>query len=76
VFGLPPHRRFPGQAEPFEVFKYRSLEFRPAPRRVDVLDAEQKSSTARARQLEIQQRRKSVAEMEVAIGAWRKSEHR
>ena len=41
MLGLPPHRLFPGDAEPGEVLIDRGLEFRLAARRVDILDAQQ-----------------------------------
>ena len=72
---LPPHRRFPGYPEPGEVFVDRRLEFRPAPGRVDVLDPQQEPAAGPARQIEIQQRRIGVTEMEVAVRAWCKSEN-
>ena len=72
---LPPHRRFPDDAEPAEVLVNRGLEFRPAARGVDILDAQQKPPAAPARQVEIQQRRKSMAEVEVAVRTRRKSEN-
>src|SRR5262249_25125741 len=72
---LPPHRRFPGKAEPGEVFIDRSLVFRPAARRIDILDAQQKPSAALARQVEIEQRRTGMTEMEIAVRARRKSEN-
>src|SRR5438309_10767728 len=76
MVGLPPHRRFPGDPEPADVFINGSLEFRPAPRRIDILDAQQKSSASLTRQIEIQERRIGVAEMKVAVRARRKSEDR
>jgi hypothetical protein len=75
MVGLPPHRRLPGDAEPGEIFIDGGLEFRPAADGVDVLDAEQKSSAGPARQVEIQQRGKGVAEMQIAVRARRKTEN-
>src|SRR3979409_994508 len=72
--GLPPDRSFPGEAEPGEVLIDRGLEFRPATGQVDILDPQQKSPAARARQIEIQQRRIGVAEMQIAVRARRKAE--
>src|SRR5438874_5489817 len=72
---LPTHRRLPGNAEPGEVFIDRSLIFRPAARRVDILDAQQESSAPLACQVEIDQRRTGMAEMEIAVRARRKSEN-
>ena len=51
------------------------LEFRPASRGVDILDPQQEFSSGLTRQVEIQQRRISVAEMKVAVRARRKSEN-
>jgi hypothetical protein len=76
VFRLPPHRLLPPDAEPAEVFINRGFEFRLAAGGVDILDAKQKSPTGPARQIEIQQRRISVAEMQVAVRARRKAEDR
>jgi len=75
MFRLPAHRRFPGYPEPGEVFVDRRLEFRPAAGCVDILDPQQEPAAAFARQVEIQQRRIGVAEMEVAVRARRKSEN-
>ncbi len=75
MFRLPPHRRFPGYPQPGEVLIDRRLEFRPAPGRVDVLDPQQEPSPRAARQVEVQQRRIGVTEMEVAVRAWCKSEN-
>src|ERR1700709_1644850 len=72
---LPPHRRFPGEAKPGEILVDRDLEFRPAARDVDILDAQQESSTSRARHVEVQQCRTGVAEMEIAVRARRKTEN-
>ena len=52
----------------------RGLEFRPAARRVDILDAQQEAAAAPARRVEIQQRRIGVAEMQIAVRARRKAE--
>jgi hypothetical protein len=76
MFGLPPHRMFPDDAEPGEVLVNRGLEFRLAARRVDILDAQQEASAGLTRQIEIQQRRISVAEMQIAVRARRKTEDR
>src|SRR5882757_4538811 len=75
MLGLPPHRRFPANPEPGEILVDRGLEFRPAARRIDILDAQQEAATAAAREIEIQQRRAGVAEMEVAVRARCKSEN-
>ena len=73
--GLAPHRLFPRDAEPGEVFVDRRLEFRPAARRVDVLDAQQEAPAHLARHLEIDQRRERVTEMQVAVGRRRETEN-
>ena len=75
MFGLPAHRGFPGDAEPGKVLIHRLLEFFPAPRRVDILDAQQEPAASLACQVEIQQRRKGVAKMQIAVWTWRKSEN-
>src|ERR1700694_3426044 len=72
--GLPPHRLLPGDAEPGEVFVNRGLEFRPAAGRVDILDAQQELPAGLMSQIEIQQRRISVAEMQITVRARRKAE--
>src|SRR5205823_1572940 len=65
----------PGDAEPAEVLIDRGLELRPATRRVDILDAQQETPAGATRQVKIQQRRISVAEMKVAVRTRRKSEY-
>src|SRR6202171_1649972 len=72
--GLPPHWGFPWDAEPGEVFIDRCLEFRPAAGRVDILDAQQELPAGLTRQIEIQQRRISVDEMQITVRARRKAE--
>jgi hypothetical protein len=71
---LPPHRAFPCDAEPGEVFMDGGLEFRLAAGQVDVLDAQQQAAAGLTRQIEIQQRRKGVAEMQITVRARRKAE--
>ena len=66
---LPPHRLFPRDAEPGEVLVDRRLVFRPAARRVDVLDAQQQPPAGGARHVEIEQRRQRMAEMQIAVRA-------
>ena len=55
----------PGKTKPREVFKNHSLKFRFASHRVDILDA-----TRRAREIEIQQRRIGMAEIQSAGSGW------
>src|SRR6266404_7450534 len=71
---LPPHRGFPCDAEPGEVFMDGGLEFRLAAGQVDVLDAQQQAAAGLTRQVKIQQRRKGVAEMQITVRARRKAE--
>ena len=52
------------------------LEFGRAARRVDVLDAQQQAPAGLRRHLRIQQRRIGMAEMQLAVGAWREAEDR
>ena len=73
--GLAPHRLFPGDAEPGEVFQDRRLVFGPAARRVDILDAQQQAPARRARHLGVEQRRERVAEMQVAVRRRREAEN-
>src|SRR6266702_2649540 len=73
--GLPPHRRLPGYSEPGQILIDRGLELRPAAGEVDIFDPQQKSSAGLAREIEVPQRRISVAEMEIAVRARRKSEN-
>src|SRR5262245_277594 len=72
---LAPHRRLPGEAEPTEVLIDRRLKFGPTACRIDVLNAQHEPAAALARQVEIEQRRIGVAEMEIAVRARRKSEN-
>ena len=71
---LPPYRGFPVHAKPGKILVDRGLEFRPAPDGVDILDAQQEATAARAREIEIQQRRISVAEMQKTVRARREAE--
>ena len=75
MLGLPPHRLLPGDAEPGEVLVDRRLVFRPAARRVDVLDAQQQPPAGGARHLDIEQRRQRMAEMQIAVRARREAEN-
>jgi hypothetical protein len=56
MLGLPPHRLLPGDFKPIQILIDRGLEFRPATRRVDVLDAEQQPPAGGARHLGVEQR--------------------
>jgi hypothetical protein len=67
VLRLPPHRRLPGDAEPGEVLVDRGLEFRSAPRRVDIFDPQQKPSATLVRLVEVEKRRKRMTEMQIAV---------
>src|SRR3977135_1054928 len=71
---LPPRGVLPGDAEPGEVLIDRGLEFRPASGSVDGPDAQQESTAAPSRGIEIHERRISVAEMQVAVRARREAE--
>jgi len=70
---LPPHRPLPVEAEPGEVLLDRGGEFRPAARRVDVLDAQQKAAVGGAGGVERGQRRVRVPEVQVAVRARREA---
>ncbi len=72
---LPPHRLLPPDSKPSQVFVNRVLEFGPAAGGVDILDAQQEHAAALPRHVEIQQRGIGVAEMQIAIGAGRKTEN-
>src|SRR5438876_8508886 len=71
---LAPHRLLPPQAEPVEIFIDRLLVVRSAARRIDVLDAQQKTPAHRARHFEVDQRGERVAEVQIPIRARRKPE--
>src|SRR5262245_49114372 len=72
---LPPYRRLPGEAEPCEIFVDRGLIFRPTACRIDILDAQHEPAAVLMREVEIEQRRIGMAEMEIAVRARRKSEN-
>ncbi len=76
MFGLAPHLCVPAHAEPSEILEDRCLEFRPAARLVDVLDAQQEASAARPRHVVIDQRRVRMPEMQISVRARRKAEDR
>src|SRR6516164_11091262 len=73
--GLAADRPLPDDAKPGKVFIDGSLEFRPAPRRIDVLDPKQKTAAGPPGQIEIQERRIGMAEMKIAVRARRKTEN-
>src|SRR4029077_18913195 len=75
VFRLPPHGRFKGKSEPCQVFMDRRFVFRPAARRVVILDAQQQPSSRCLSHVGIEQRRERMAEMQVAIRRWREAEN-
>jgi hypothetical protein len=76
MFRLAPHRGLERDTEPRQILPHRRLEFRPAARRVDVLDAQQQASARGARHLEVQERAQRVPEMQKTVGARREAEHR
>jgi hypothetical protein len=69
MVGLAPHRRFPGEAQPGQVFENGRLELRSAAGGVDIFDA-QDEAVASARR---RQRRIGVAAMQVAAGRRREA---
>ncbi len=73
---LAAHRALPRQPEPFEVLEDRRLEFRPAARRVDILDAQQNSAAASSRRVTVDERRERVAKMQIAVRARRETKDR
>jgi len=75
ILRLPAYRGFPGDAEPSQILINRVLKLRLASGRVDILDAQQEPAAGQARQIEIQECRKGMAEMQIAIGAWGKAEN-
>jgi hypothetical protein len=73
VLGLAAHRLLPGKPEPREVLVDRGFEFRPAARRIDVLDPQQQAAAGRARHVEIDQGGERMSEMEIAVRARRET---
>ncbi len=71
---LAPHRLLPVEPEPPQVLEDRRLVFRPAAGRVDVLDAEQEPAARLPGHAGVEHRRIGMTEMQVAVGARRKSE--
>ena len=72
---LPARRHFEIDAEPGEILDNRPLEFRPAARLVDILDAQQQASAEAARHGGVLQRAQGMAEMQHAIRARREAQH-
>ena len=75
VLALPPHRLLPRNPKPAQILVDRFLVVRAATRGVDVLDTEQQPSAVFARHVVIEQCGIGMAQMEVAIGAWRKTKN-
>src|SRR4051812_27358516 len=75
LVGLAPHRFFPCDPEPRQILVDRLLEFRPASRRIDVLDAQQESPTHAARHFEVDQRGQRMPQMQIAIRRRRETEN-
>jgi hypothetical protein len=67
VFGLPPHRLLPVEAEPGEVVEDRGLEARQRAAGIDVLDPDEEPAASLAREIAVEQGRQSVAQMELAV---------
>jgi hypothetical protein len=65
---------FPDDAEPVEVVVNRRLEFGPAARGIDVLDAQQKPSAELTRHVVIQERGISMAQMQISVRARREAQ--
>ncbi len=76
MFRLPPHRLFPGKSQPAEIIMDRLFQLRRAARLVDILDAQQKAAAIVLRHVMVQEGGKRVAEMQQAVGAWRKTVNR
>src|SRR5262249_9193481 len=76
MFGLSPHRRAPTDSEPSEILVNRQLILTPAAPEVDILNAQQESAVGATRQIQVQQGRISMAQVEVAIGRRCKTKHR
>jgi hypothetical protein len=62
------------EPEPSQVFERGAGKCGRAAERIDVLDADEKSSASLASQIEIEERRVGMPEMEPAIGARRETE--
>src|SRR5580698_7448 len=73
MLALPPNVLFPADAEPSKVLVDRRFVLRPAAGSIDVFDAHEQASTAFPRQIMIEQRRKSVTQMQIAVRARRKT---
>src|ERR1700677_3094449 len=73
VLALPPNVLFPADAEPSKVRVDRCFVLRPAADGIDVFDAQEEASAAFPRQIMIEQRRKSMTQMQIAVRARRKT---
>ncbi len=73
VLGLAAHRLLPGEVKPAQVVKDRHLEFWPAARLIDVLDAQQEAPDGRLAEREVEHGGVGVAEMECAGGRGREA---
>ena len=73
TIGLSHDRLFPFDAEPGEVFEDCFFVFRFTACVVNVFDAEKEAAAFGHRAGVGRERRKSVADVEVAVGAWRES---
>ena len=74
MFGLAPRGRLPFKPEPGAVFLDRCFELIPRAARIDILDAQQETPAALAREIEIEERRIGVAEVQMTIGRRREAE--
>ncbi len=66
---LAARRLWPVQPQPAQVFDDGGLEFRPGPRLVDILDAQQETAAGLARHPRIEEGGEGVAQMQPAVGA-------
>ena len=75
VFGLASGHAGPGQAEPGQIVLDRHRIGFPAALAVDILEPQQQGSTRLSGQVAVEERRVSVAEMQVAVGRRGEAEH-
>ncbi len=75
VFGLTPHRPFPLEADPLQIFIDRGFEFRPATGLIDILDAQKQSPIFRFSHVGIEDCRQCMTEMQIAIWRRRKAKN-
>src|SRR4029079_2658372 len=75
VLGLPTHSRSPLEPEPRQIFIDRGLIFRPAARRIDILDPQQQAPALCTCHLGITQCRQRMAEMQITIRRWCEAEN-